>query len=102
MRGSSVNLVKGDFNPVGASAEGLVEDVLAATKDAVDSLSAVTARLDVRMTPSINVFGPGKVSEMVTTLNSMMSMGKGFTAVLIIAVLALCVLIFIVLGSWTL
>jgi len=95
----SVNLVKGDFNPVGASAEGLVEDVLAATQDALGSLSAVTARLDVRMTPSINVFGPGRVSEIVTTLNSMMSMGKGFTAVLIIAVLALCVLIFIVLGS---
>ncbi len=97
----SVNLLKGDFNPAGASTEGLVEDVLAATKDALSGLSPVTARLDVRMTPSINVFGPGKISEMVTTLNSMMSMGKGFTAVLIIAVIALCVLIFIVLRGRT-
>ncbi len=97
----SVNLVRGGFNPVGISVEGLVGDVVAATRDAFSDLCEVTARLDIRMIPNINVFGPGKVSEIVTTLNSMISMGKGFTAVLLIAVLALCVLIFIVLRGWT-
>jgi len=97
----SVNLVRDGFNPVGVSVEGLIGDVAGATRDALDSLVPCTARVDVRMIPSINVFGPGKVSEIVTTINSMISMGKGFTAVLVIAVIALCVLIFIVLRSWT-
>jgi putative membrane protein len=97
----SVNLVMDGFNPVGATAKGLVQDVVEATKDALDNLVPCTAKIDVRMIPSINVFGPGTVSEIVTTINSMISMGKGFTAVLVIAVIALCVLIFIVLRSWT-
>lgn len=96
----SVNLVMDGFNPVGVSVEGLIGDVVGATKEALDSLVPCTAQVDVRMIPSINVFGPGKVSEIVTTINSMISMGKGFTAVLVIAIIALCVLIFIVLRSW--
>jgi putative membrane protein len=97
----SVNLVRSGFNPVGTSVEGLIEDVAEATREAIDDLTPTKARIDVRMIPSINVFGPGKISEMVTTLNSMISMGKGFTAVLVTAVIALCVLIFIVLRGWT-
>lgn len=97
----SVNLVRGGFNPVGMSVEGLIEDIVEAAEEALSDLSDATATMDVRMIPSINVFGPGKISEIVTTLNSMISMGKGFTAVLIIAVIALCFLIFIVLRGWT-
>jgi putative membrane protein len=97
----SVNLVMDGINPVGISVRGLIQDVVEATNEALDNLVPCTAQVDVRMIPSINVFGPGTVSEIVTTINSMISMGKGFTAVLIIAVIALIVLIFIVLRSWT-
>ncbi len=97
----SVNLVRGGFNPVGLSVEGLISDVVGATEDAFDDLSEATGVLDMRMIENINVFGPGKISEIVTTMNSMISMGKGFTAVLLIGVIALCFLIFIVFGSWT-
>jgi len=97
----SVNLVRGGFNPVGLSVEGLLGDIKEATREALADLSPATARMDVRMIRDINVFGPGKISEIVTTLNSMISMGKGFTAVLVIAVIALSFLIFIVLGGWS-
>jgi putative membrane protein len=96
----SVNLVLEGYNPVGPSVEGLLEDVLGAARDAMNGLAPCTARIDLRMIRNISVFGPGKISEIVTTINSMISMGKGFTAVLVIAVIALCVLIITVLRGW--
>ncbi len=98
----SVNLVRGGFNPVGISVEGLISDVVSATQEALDNLDDAEVCLDMRMIEDISVFGPGKISEIVTTLNSMISMGKGFTAVLMIGVIALCFLIFIILRGWTL
>jgi len=96
----SVNLVRGGFNPVAIQSEGLIEDVEEATKAALSDLSEATGRVDLRMIQSINVFGPGRIGEMVTTLNSMISMSKGFTIVALTAAIALCILIFIVIGSW--
>ena len=85
---------------VAIQSEGLIEDVEEATKAALSDLSEATGRVDLRMIQSINVFGPGRIGEMVTTLNSMISMSKGFTIVALTAAIALCVLIFIVIGSW--